>query len=1064
VTVVFADLVGSTNRAEERDPEEVDAQLRAYHGRVRSELERFGGTVEKFIGDAVVALFGAPLAHEDDPERAVRAALAIRDWAREQEDLQLRVAVNTGEAFVTLGARPAEGEAMATGDVVNTASRLQSAAPVNGIFVGEQTFHATKRVIEYRGRDPVEARGKSKPVPVWEAIAARSRLGVDVSQESRASLVGRERERELLVAALERVRDGREPQLVTLVGVPGIGKSRLVYELFSFVRDDRDLIYWRQGRSLPYGEGVAFWAFAEMVKAHAGILETDPVAMAETKLHEAVEQVSAEDAAWVERSLRPLVGLPTDAGGGESREESFAAWRRLVEGMADRSPTVLVFEDLHWADEGLLDFVDHLVDWTSGVPLLCVCTARPELLERRPGWGGGKLNATTIALSPLSDAEIHQLLAGLAGGELPSAELVQFAGGNPLYAEEYARMLADRGLDQAHLPETVQGIIAARLDALPATEKTAIQNAAVLGKVFWSGSLAALDGGDRAGLERCLHALTRKEFVRRERRSSVGGEDEFAFRHVLVRDVAYGQIPRAERAEKHRRAAEWIESLSQGSDDLAEMLAHHYLSALEYADAAARVLLEEHARIALRAAADRAMALNAFPAAVRYYAAALELWPAGEPERADVLFGYGRAQWETEERGEQELTQARDLLLAKGEAETAAEAEILLGQADPGGRLEHFQRALELVERRPPSRVKTTALIRWATAQLFIGAYSTARAAAEQALGMAQELGLRDLEADALVTVAGARLNVSVDRSALADFLRAVEIAEEAGAPDAIFRSCANAADVSASHGGDLDRCFELQARGLQAARRFGIRTQVRFFEAERIIESYYRGHWDEAIAAADAFITAIEAGSHHIMESPARLSRGLVRLARGDVEGAGTDSAANLELGREVGDLQMLYPAFGQQAFTLLAQGKQAEATEIATEYLADRASRDPRGNVVFGTWGTGVVHLTWALLDLGFSDEFQGILLAHPAGFPWLETALLIVEGKLEAAAERLAEIGDRPDEAYARLRAAGKLVAEGSTDEAQPQLDAALAFYRSVGAARYVADAEELVIASA
>jgi predicted ATPase/class 3 adenylate cyclase len=698
LTVVFADLVGSTSRAEERDPEEVDAQLRAYHARVRHELERFGGTVEKFIGDAVVALFGAPVAHEDDPERAVRAALAVRDWAREQEDLQIRVAVNTGEALVTLGARPAEGEAMAAGDVVNTASRLQSAAPVNGILVGEQTFHANERVIEYERRDPVEARGKAKPVPVWEATAARSRLGVDVSQESRAPLVGRERERELLVAALERVRAEREPQLVTLVGVPGIGKSRLVYELFSFVRDDRDLIYWRQGRSLPYGEGVAFWAFAEMVKAHAGILETDPVATAETKLREAVEEVSAEDAAWVERSLRPLVGLPTDAGGGESREESFAAWRRLVEGMADRSPTVLVFEDLHWADEGLLDFVDHLVDWTSGVPILCMCTARPELLERRPRWGGGKLNATTIALSPLSDAEIHQLLAGLAGRDLPFAELVQFAGGNPLYAEEYARMLADRGLDQAGLPETVQGIIAARLDALPASEKAAIQNAAVLGKVFWSGSLAALNGGDRAGLERCLHALTRKEFVRHERGSSVGGEDQFAFRHVLVRDVAYGQIPRAERGEKHRRAADWIESLSERSDDLAEMLAHHYLTALEYADAAARDLLEQRARVALRAAGDRSLMLNAFAAAVRYYRAALELWPPDDGQRAYVVFGYGRALWEAEEPGERDLTEARDLLLAAGDVETAAEAEILLGQADPSGRLEHLRRALELVE------------------------------------------------------------------------------------------------------------------------------------------------------------------------------------------------------------------------------------------------------------------------------------------------------------------------------------------------------------------------------
>src|SRR5688572_19872309 len=275
VTVLFADLVGFTSRAEQMDPEDVRELLSPYYARLRGELEHFGGTVEKFIGDAVMALFGAPRAHEDDPERAVRAAFAIRDWVREEERLQVRIAVNTGEALVTLDARASEGEGMAAGDVVNTTARLQSAAPVNGILVGESTYRATRHAIDYREAAPVVAKGKDEPVLVWEAVQARASLGVDVPLEARTRLVGRERELDTLRDALDRMREEVSPQLVTIVGVPGIGKSRLLYELSAIVDAEPDLISWRQGRSLPYGEGVSFWALAEMVKAQAGILESD---------------------------------------------------------------------------------------------------------------------------------------------------------------------------------------------------------------------------------------------------------------------------------------------------------------------------------------------------------------------------------------------------------------------------------------------------------------------------------------------------------------------------------------------------------------------------------------------------------------------------------------------------------------------------------------------------------------------------------------------------------------------------------------------------------------------
>src|SRR5215210_6873895 len=511
VTVLFADLVGFTARAETLDPEDVEAILRPYHDRLRLELEQHGGTVEKFIGDAVMSLFGAPVAHEDDPERAVRAALAIRAAALE-EGFEVRVAVNTGEALVSLDADPRAGDAMAAGDVVNTTARLQSAAPVNGILVGEATRRATRDVIDYRKAERVAAKGKAELVPAWIAIDARSPFGVDVRQHGSAALVGRERELQLLLATFERVCEERSTQLVTLVGVPGIGKSRLLWELFQELDGRPDVTRWRQGRSLPYG-GLSFWALAEIVKAHAGILEDDDAEATAAKLAEVVaDVVAADERAWVESHLRTLVGLEAEQP--RDRAEAFTAWRRLLEGIAERDPLVLVFEDLHWADDALLDLIEHLVDWAAGVPILVVCTARPELLERRAHWGGGKLNALTLALSPLDDTETATLLAAaLQRSVLPAetqAALLERAGGNPLYAEQFARLYRETG-GVAELPEGVQGIVAARLDALSRAEKALLQNASVHGKVFWAGAVATMDGadGDAGAL---LHALQRKEF------------------------------------------------------------------------------------------------------------------------------------------------------------------------------------------------------------------------------------------------------------------------------------------------------------------------------------------------------------------------------------------------------------------------------------------------------------------------------------------------------------------------------------------------------------------------
>src|SRR5436190_109986 len=686
VTVLFCDLVGFTSRAEEMDPEDVAALLAPYQARLKDELERYGGTVEKFIGDAVMALFGAPTAHEDDPERAVRAALAIRSFA-EEEGIELRIGIPTGDALVSLDARPEVGETVATGDVINTAARLQSAAPVNGVLVGESTYRATGRAVEYEPMDAVEAKGKAEPVQAWLAVAPRARLGVDVFQVGRAPLIGREQERALLATALSRARSERQPQLVTLVGVPGVGKSRLVHELYRIVDEDPDLIVWRQGRSLPYGEGVAFWAIGEIVKAHAGILESESADVASEKLAAAVRDLVAEhDAEWVERSLRPLLGL---GGAGEQGQErqamTFAAWRRFFEALAARSPTVLVFEDLQWADDGLLDFVDELVDRVTGVPLLVVCNARPELLERRPGWAGGKRNALTVSLAPLSDEETARLVGILLDRSVLPAEeqalLLQRAGGNPLFAEEYARMLADDGRAEAGVPETLQGVVAARIDALPPSEKELLQQAAVLGKVFWSDALAALSGLDAWALEDPLYALERKEFVRREQRSAVAGASQYAFVHVLVRDGAYGQMPRRARADAHLRVADWFETLpADRAEDRAEMLAHHLVQAVEYGRAAGSDVDEivPRAARALRDAGDRGWTLGAPATALGFYERSLSL----DPEIADdpyLRLRLGRALFHVRGEGSDELDRAATELRYSDPA-TAAEAEMMRGE------------------------------------------------------------------------------------------------------------------------------------------------------------------------------------------------------------------------------------------------------------------------------------------------------------------------------------------------------------------------------------------------
>jgi class 3 adenylate cyclase/tetratricopeptide (TPR) repeat protein len=1065
VTVLFADLVGFTARAERMDPEDVRAFVAPYWGHVRNELEHHGGTVEKYIGDAVMALFGAPVAHEDDPERAVRAALAIRDWAQEQEEIQVRIAVNTGEALVRVGAQPLAGEGMASGDVVNTTARLQSAAPANGILIGETTYRATRHIIDCREAEAVAAKGKTEPIPVWEALEARSRLDMDLLEQPRAPLVGRGRELELLVSAFARAREEQSPQLVTLVGVPGIGKSRLVYELREAVAAEPDeIVTWRQGRSLPYGDGTSFSALAEIVKAQAGILETDADEVAEEKLGGAVQNAFDDEteAQWIEGHLRLVVGLGGESRlSGDRRNEAFTAWRRFFEAMAERRPLVLVFEDLHWADDNMLDFLDHLVDWASGVPLLVLCAARPELLERRSGWGGSKPDALTISLSPLSDDETARLIAQLLDRPLlpaeTQAELLGRAGGNPLYAEQYVRMLAERVSGEVlRLPESVQGLIAARLDGLLPEEKRLLQNAAVIGKVFWLGGVAAVTKVERQRAEELLHGLVRKQFVQPVRRSSVATESEYVFGHVLVRDVAYGQIPRAIRAEKHVVAAGWLSSLIGDRGDHVEMLADHYVRALGLMRAAGAETseLEHAARAALLGAGERALALNAFRAAVAHYAQALELYPIDDRQRAKVLFGYGRALRVAEGGGADVLIEARDALIALGDRESAAEAAVLLFELvwrrdDPEPGFAHLTRAAELVGDLGPSRSKAYVLSSLARYYTFQGPEAEAIRLGQEALEIAEDLGLGDIRAHALNYIGTARVR-SGDLAGLNDLERSIAIARAANSP--LSLAAYNNLAGSLEGLGQLGRAHELYAEGLQEATRFGIASDVESLEAQLILTLYLNGSWDECLRRLD---TAVRRGGESKDQHLFR--RAQVREARDDIHGALEDTRTALEMTRSTIPDHLLI-ALVCYFRTVLAVGR-ADEPEAHREELTDLlANVQPTLE-----WGSLWADFAVVLTALDRASELL-LLLERVQPTPWVEAASSYASGDFAHAADTYATMGSLPDEAHARLRAAEALIEDGRRAEADDQLQQSLAFYRSVGATRYIRQGEALFAASA
>jgi len=645
ITALFVDLVDSTRLTERLDPEEARIVVGKFYKVVEHAVERFEGTVANYLGDGVLAVFGLPISHEDDPERAVRGGLAIRDAipvlnehlaGTHAVQLGTRVGINTGEVVAASGST--FDRDFLVSDAVTTAARLQQTVSSGAVVVGERTYRLTREVIEYRELPPVAVKGKAAPLAVWQAVAPLPER--PESRRIAAPLIGRHGELGVLRHLYERTREEGLVHQVTVLGQAGVGKSRLLREFLAEVRDGDPPPLVLRGRGIAFGGQIGYHALIDVLRTQAGLMDTD-----------APEVVRAKLAQWLASALPEgtdlldglLLTFGTEDGSATTpelmRQRLFDSWRSLLVGLAAAGPVVVAFEDLHWADDGVLDLIENVSATIEGVPLFIVSLARPELLERRPRWGGGGRDATTLDLKPLRPQEAEQLVAALSSqGVAPEMRLTiaQRAGGNPLFVEELVRMLMEGSTPGAAIPDTVQAVITARIDRLLPDERRVLQAAAVIGLSFWPSAIAPLAGLSLEETQKAVDALIAKELVVSRPRSAVADEREFAFRQTLTRDVAYGLLPRTQRARAHAEAARWLEArVGERVEEVIEVLAEHVRLAGDDARAAAY----------LRRAANKARRLYANADAIRLFELALEsAGKAGLPLRDVALIYHGRGE------------------------------------------------------------------------------------------------------------------------------------------------------------------------------------------------------------------------------------------------------------------------------------------------------------------------------------------------------------------------------------------------------------------------------------
>jgi class 3 adenylate cyclase len=648
-TVVFADLVGSTELGASRDPERTRVLLDRFYDAMAAEIETAGGTVEKFIGDAVMAVFGAPSSLEDHAERALHSALAMQHRLRELfgETLALRIGVNTGEVVV---GKPREGSSFVTGDSVNVAARLEQAAQPGEILVGERTVAAARGAFEFAERLTIEAKGKREGVECRRLVRALSLMRQRGVGGLRRAFVGRDEEMRLLERVYGEVEEHQEAQLVTVLGDAGVGKTRLLREFWKRLGGRSPEPLRRTGRCLSYGQGITYWPLGEVLKEHLGILESDPPTVALDRLGSR-KILGLTLGLDVARGLHPLA----------ARDRFQDEWIEFLGEITSERPTIVLIEDVHWADEQLLDLLERLVGETRG-PLLLIVTARPEMSDQRPGWGA-RVHGTSVRLEALSAEDAVRMLDELLGGTLPPGlreVVVQRAEGNPFFVEELLATLIDRQLLEREngswrltelpsdfaIPDTVQAVVAARVDLLDPKEKQALQAASVIGRIFWAGPVYELV----QEAEPDLRVLEERDFIRRRPGSSIAGDREYAIKHALTHEVAYTSLPRARRARLHAAFARWLERTGEGRDEFAPLLAHHYAEAVrpEHFDLAwsgeERELADLRARALtwLRRAAELAIGRFEIDDGLALLHRAIDLVP-GEAEQTALWREVGRA-------------------------------------------------------------------------------------------------------------------------------------------------------------------------------------------------------------------------------------------------------------------------------------------------------------------------------------------------------------------------------------------------------------------------------------
>jgi len=904
-TLLFADLVGFTALNEGHDPEVIEAVVGRAFDRLSTEVARYEGLVEKFAGDAMLAVFGVPAVHEDDAERAVRAALemqgAMADLRSQLEaegrpGLALRIGIETGEVLANRQRAASERDRIVTGDAVNTAARLEQAAAAGAVVVGPATYAATREAIEYEELAPIALKGKELPVPAWRAVRVKAgRGGRRAVLGLEAPLIGRDEELALLKETVRRtVAEGR-PHLVTVVGSAGVGKSRLTWELEKYLDGLPEIYHWRKGRCLAYAQ-TSYSALGDAISADASALDDDPTDAVEAKLAARLEDLAEGKAPGaVEVGARVVLGLAS--AGGLARDELFEAWRGYLELIADRAPLVLVLEDIHWADEGLLDFIEFLARWAEA-PIMILCLARHELLERRSAWAGGLPNATTIVLEPLHRSESQQLVGALLGGPLPAElgrRVADVSEGNPLFAEELVRLFVDRGvvrrtqggweqaqpLDEVEIPRSIQALLAARLDSLPAEEKRLSQDAAVVGRIFWDRLLSHLAGQSPTATVALLRSLRVKELVVPREPSSLADAQEFAFRHILIRDVAYDSLPKLERARKHREVATWAEErLGERADEVVELLAAHYWSALRYEEefASGGAGLDDLRRRTLdfaRSAGHRALDVGQLESATQWMRIVIEQSQklhTSVREHAELVLDYVRVAelYETYDARLAAVTETLERLAGLGELTDEDrrviarlrqwEAYLTYSGADASPEQVRgiIDAGLEVLKGIGPCRERASLLHRLGWLIWRTGRGEDAVEPLQRALAEARTAGSRRVERWSLHDLGLAMTQLVPDPEGLGLIEQSMELAREANDVTLLMRCYINLPGTLVSFG-EYARAIPMWEEGIERARRSSDRHSV-FWLANNLAQTYAElGRLTEAIPL---HLEAIEAAS----------------------------------------------------------------------------------------------------------------------------------------------------------------------------------------------------------